>query len=386
MKNNTYFDLFRMSGAGRPAGARRPSSRPVVERLEDRQLLAVSALSAVEQYGVPSVFAIDNTGNVSYNFLAVSNGQVGWNGWTPINGGVNASAISTGTVLVSAVIRPNIFLLNTADNIDYNSENSSGNWNGWSPVGVNVGATAISTGRIPLANAPYVFMINTADNIYYNYQTRSGSWAGWSPVGIRVGATAISTGVIQVSRSPAIWEPYVFMINTANNVYYQVRSTNGSWRGWSPVGVGVGALAISAVTLNNKPYVSMLNSAGNIYVNFGLSNGAWAGWSPVGIGASAVGATPATAMAGTGSDYNIYDLAVNGQGQVNSTFGSYGNWSPWLGLGSLASGVSATSISVTSDPTSAPFAFAIGTDDNVYWIDQTRWATWSTWASLGTPS
>jgi len=391
MKNNTYLDLFRRSRAGRPAGAgRRRSARPLVERLEDRQLLAVSALSAVQQYGVPSVFAIDNTGNVSYNFLTVSNGTVVWNGWTPIIGGIGASAISTGTVLpsplVSAILRPNIFLLNTANNIYYNSEDSRGNWNEWSPVGVNVGATAIATGLIPLANAPYVFMVNGADNVYYSYQASGGSWAAWSPVGVGVGATAISTGVIQVSTSPAIWEPYVVMVNGANDVYYQARSTNGTWGGWSPVGVGVGAVSISAVTFNNKPYVTMLNGAGSTYVNFGLSNGGWAGWSPVGIGAGIVGATPATAMAAIASDHNIYDLAVNEQGQVNSTYGSYGNWSMWLPLGSLAAGVSATSISATSSSTAAPFAFAIGTDGNVYWIDQTKWATWSVWASLGTPS
>jgi hypothetical protein len=175
------------------------------------------------------------------------------------------------------------------------------------------------------------------------------------------------------------------MINGNDDVFYKIRSTNGTWGGWSPVGVGVGAASISAVTLSNRPYVSMLNTAGNAYVNFGLSNGLWAGWSPVGAGAGS-GATPATALASVASDYSLYDLAINGAGQVNSTYGNYGTWSKWFGVGTLPTGVSATSISVTSSPSTAPFAFVIGTDQNVYWIGQTRWASWSQWASLGAPT
>jgi len=387
MKKTASFDLFRKSPAAWPAGAsRRRSSRPSVERLEDRQLLAASAISAVEQYGVPSVFAIDNSGSISYNFLTISNtGQIVWNGWTPISGGVDALAISPGTVAVNAFLRPDIFAVTTSNTILYNYQNSSGNWNGWSPVGGNVGAAAISSGLIPIANAPYVVMINGNHDVFYNYQTPGGSWAGWSPVGVGVGAAQISTGVIQVSTAPTVYEPYVFMVNTNHDVYYKIRNTNGSWGGWSPVGVGVGAASISAVTLGNRPYVSMLNGAGGVFVNFGLSNGKWAGWSPVGTGFGS-GATPATAMASIASDFSLYDFTINGTGQVNSTFGNYGTWSTWFGVGSLPTGVSATSIAATSDPRSAPFAFAIGTDDNVYWIDQSGWATWSQWASLGAPS
>ena len=326
--------------SGRPpsGAARRRSYTPVCERLEDRQLLAAAAIAAIEQYSIPSVFAIDGSGNLSYNFLTINSlGQASWNGWSQISGGI-VTAISPGKVLVNGLLRPNIFLLNSADNIYYNYETVRGNWNGWSPVGVNVGATAISSGLIPLTNAPYVFLINTAGSVYYNYQTTGGAWAGWSAVGVNVGASAISTGVLQVSSSPAYFEPYVFMLNGANDVYYKIRNTNGTWSNWSPVGVGVGAAAISAVSLSNRPYVSMLNGAGGIYVNFGLGNGAWAGWSPVGIG-SGSGATPAIEMESIGSDFSMNDFAVNPAGQVYSTFGNYGTWSAWFPVGSLPPGV-----------------------------------------------
>jgi hypothetical protein len=201
---------------------------------------------------------------------------------------------------------------------------------------------------------------------------------------VGVGAAQISTGVIQVSLAPTIYEPYVFMINGNNDVFFNVRNPNGTWRGWSPVGVGVGAAAISAVTLNNRPYVSMLNGAGGVYVNFGLSSQKWAGWSPVGTG-SGNGALPAFAMASVGSSYSLYDFAVNGAGQVNSTFGNYGTWSTWFGLGALPPGVATTSIAVTSNPIFAPFAFVIGSDGNVYWNFQSAWAKWIGWTSLGAP-
>jgi hypothetical protein len=384
MRKIVQFHLFRKSSAGRSSRALRGrSSHPAVEALEGRQLMTAAAISAVQQYGIPSIFSIDQSGSVSYDFLTVSGTQVGWNGWVPVSGGVDATAISTGTVLVSPTLRPYVFLLNSADNIYYNVGMGGGSFTGWSPVGINVGATAISTGVIPIANNPYVFLINTAKNIYYSSQTANGSWAGWSPVGVNVGATAISTGVVQVSTSPAIFEPYVFMTNTARDVYFEVRNTNGSWSGWSPVGISVGALAISALTLHNKPYVVLQNDAGNIYVNFEPSKGTWAGWSPVGKG---TGATPALEMAATTSDSSIYNLAINGAGQVNSTFGNYGSWSSWFGLGVLPTGVLATTVSVTSGPVSAPFAFTIGADGNVYWNDQSSWAAWNQWASIGAPS
>ena len=97
---------------------------------------------------------------------------------------------------------------------------------------------------------------------------------------------------------------------------------------------------------------------------------------------------PASAVANSAvvSNYDIYDLMVTNTGQLYSSYGIYGHWSLWLPLGSLATGVSAESLSVTSDPGSAPFAFAVGTDGNVYWNDQPSWATWSTFASLGAPN
>ncbi len=364
----------------KPAGDYRKTSppqkrrhTPVLEPLECRQLLAASVVSAIEQYGIPSAVAIDNSGNVSYNFLTDKNGQPAWNGWTPISGGMGAAtAVSTGTVLVTPILRPYIFMLNSSNNIYYNYINASGNWNGWSPVGVGVGAKAISSGVIPITNNPYVVMINGNNDVFYNYQVSNGSWAGWSVVGADVGALSVSTGIVRVSTAPAIYEPYVFMINGLNDVFYKVRNTNGSWSGWSPVGIGVGAAAISAITLGNQPLVSMQNGAGGIFMNGENPNGSWLGWASVGAGASP---GPAVAMSAVVSDSGINEFALTGAGQVYSSYGINAHWNPWIGLGSLGTGVNAESLSVASDPATAPFAFAVGTDGNVYWNDQPKWAT-----------
>jgi hypothetical protein len=379
------FGIFRKAPAQRSKnGAARRVRRPLVERLEARELLAVSSISAIQQYGAPSVFAIDQGGTVFSNVLTVVNNIPVFAGWTPVSGANGALAISPGTVGVSGLLRQNMFLLNTGQNIYYSNQDSSGNWNTFSAVGVNVGATSIASGLIPILNAPYVVMINAVNDVWFNYRTPRGSWSGWSPVGLGVGAVQIATGVIRVSLAPTFFEPYVFMINGNHDVFFNVRKPNGTWSGWSPVGVGVGATSISAVTLANKPYVSMLNGAGGIFVNYRVSNHTWAGWSPVG-GGSGSSALPATSMAAVGSSYSIYGFAVNTAGQVNSTFGSYRNWSSWIGLGALAPGVGTTSLSVTSSPVAAPFAFAIGTDGNVYWNFQVAWASWSQWSSLGAP-
>jgi hypothetical protein len=373
----------RAAGGHAIAGCRLRKRSPIFDRLECRQLLAASVVSAVEQYGVPSVFAIDKSANVSYDFLTESGGQVVWNGWTSIPGGSGATAISTGTILVtsSSTLEPYVFMI-SSNNVYYNYINGSGAWNGWSPAGVGVGARAISSGVIPIANEPYVFMINGVNDVFYNYQLSNGQWAGWSVVGANVGALSVSTGIVLASVAPAIFEPYVFMINGLNDVYYKVRSTTGAWSGWSPVGIGVGAASISAVTLHNQPLVSMQNGAGGIFVNGLNTNGKWLGWSPVG-GAGNPG--PAVASAAVLANSGINEFALTGAGRVYSTNGIYAHWNAWLGLGPLPSGVAATSISVTSESGRAPFAFAVGTDGNVYWNGQPSFVTWGTWASLGAP-
>jgi hypothetical protein len=424
----------------------------VVERLEERQLLTAVAISAVEQYGAPSVFAIDSAGNVSYNFLTSIKGQPAWSGWTAVPGGVSALAISTDTILAGPVLRPDIFLLNSANDVFYNSQGSSGQWNGWSLVGANVGASAISSGVIPIADEPYVVAIDGAKNIEFNYLTPGGTWAGWSTVATNVGASAISTGIVHVSTSPAIYEPYVFALNSSGNVDYVQRNAEGSWSALAPVGAALSATAISSLTLANKPYVFALDGTGKISSNYltasdpssvaavtspsraitGLvstihsvhklvrhkaaakvlphhrslrvveaagkhrlsrapavraavtpSGSLWAGWSPVGVGS---GATPATAMSAIVAYATGTAFSLNTTGLVYSTFGTAGLWRSWSSLGSLASGVNATKLTVTSQAVGLPFAFVIGTDSNVYWIDQSAWATWTTWASLGTPS
>ncbi len=388
MGKDGLFGYLRKSLGRRPIRAdRRRQFKPAGEALEARQVLApATVISAVQQYGIPSVFAVGSTGNVSYNFLVQQNGNVTWNGWTQVPGGVGATTIATGTVLPrnSSIVRPYVFLINTAQNVYYNSMNSAGAFNGWTPVGMNVGAVSMTTGTIPIVDSPYIVMINGNDDVYYNSQTSNGGWSGWVPLGVGVGAVSVATGVIQTSRAPAIYEPYVVMMNTARNVYYKARSSNGTWSNWTPVGINVGAAAISATTISNMPNVSMLNTAGNVYINEQSTSGAWFGWLPAGAGTGS-GATPAFASQAIVSSFNNYEFAINDFGQVYSAFGIYGHWSTWFPLGNLPAGVASFTMTATSPPSSVPFAFTIGTDGNVYWADQTAWAQWSSFASLGAP-
>jgi hypothetical protein len=242
----------------------------------------------------------------------------------------------------------------------------------------------MASGSIPITSTPYVVMINGNRDIYYNSGLSNGGWAGWTPVGIGDGAVEVATGVIQVSQRPAIYEPYVVMMNTARDVWYKVRNINGTWGNWSPVGISVGAAGISATTILNQPNVSMLNTAGNVYINVLPQSGSWLGWSPVG-GGTGSGAIPAISSLAIISSFNNYEFALNPDGVLFSAFGQYGRWSTWFGVGSLPAGVEAAAFAATSPPSSVPFAFVIGTDGNVYWADQTAWASWSTFASLGAP-
>lgn len=208
---------------------RRRSSKPEIELLEDRRLLTLPAISAVQQYGIPSVLAIDSSGNVSYNFLEDVNGEPQWAGWSLIPGGVGATAISTGTVLVGALSEPYVFLLNSAGTVSYNFLNNSDQWNGWVQVGTDIGATAISSGVLPIVSQPFVFAIDSSQNIEFNYESSSGAFSQWSTIASGAAATAISSGFIQATASPVAFEPYVFAPNSSGNVEYTQRDIGGTW-------------------------------------------------------------------------------------------------------------------------------------------------------------
>jgi hypothetical protein len=364
----------------RPSNVR--ARRPTVERLEDRQLLASATLAAVNQFGAPSIFTLDAAGDVYYNFYVPPSGSTGgyWNGFTAIGTGVSGQALSAGTLLVSTTLRPDVFLLNTSGDIYFNYQTDSGQFAGWSPVAIGVGASAISTGTIPIYNEPYLFLLNGAGNVYYTQETSSGSWTPFSAVGVGVGGYAIASGTVRVSTFPNVYEPYLFLLNGAGNIYYTQKTTSGSWENWIPVGVGVGVDAISATSLNNRPTVFALNGANNVYYNFKTSSSnSFIGWVPIGIGMDATSLDTVVASSGN------YAFLVNGSGAVWSSFGNFGTWSTWFSLvpSDQSTPALAVTIAVTSYPTDSPIAFMVGSDGDIYWNFQPSFAAWEGWQLIG---
>jgi hypothetical protein len=465
MRRHRDFDVIRTPLGRRTSSRRRVrSTRPVVEFLEGRELLSVTAISAIQQYGAPSLVAIDGSGNVFYNYVVFTGTTPGWSGWSAVPGGVDAVAVSTGTGLVGPISRPYIFLLNTAGDVFFNFQYNTAEWAGWNEVGASVGATAISSAVLPIANQPYVVAIDSLKDIDISSLNSTG-WSGWSTVAAGADAVAISTGYLQVSTSPTIFEPYIFELNSSGNVEYTQRSTDGTWSTLSPVGNDLSATAISSQSLQNSPVVFAVTPSGSIYSNTGsvadpvVSSGSspaktavkvdsqartarkpghspaagvsahkpaaqlvhhskkdvrarsrikkatstsnvtsttvsWEGWSLVGIGSANTPAVATTSIVAVSTNY-VFSLNVSGQ--AYSSYGTAGLWSNWSSLGSLATGVTATSIAAAGPPAGSsftftmgagglPFAFAIGTDGNVYWLGQTAWVTWGTWASLGSPT
>ena len=102
------------------------------------------------------------------------------------------------------------------------------------------------------------------------------------------------------------------MMNTAQNVYYTQRNPNGSWTNWSPVGINVGAVSISATTIGNKPNVSLLNTAGNVYIN--TQSSLDRGWVGLPWGPGRDQATPAIVSSAIVADFNNYEFAFNDTG------------------------------------------------------------------------
>lgn len=359
--------------------ANRRRARPTrleVEPLETRAMLSVAMLAAVEPYGLPEQFLLSPGGSVYYN--SISNKPVfppAWNGWVALGIGLGGREITAGTSLDTVTVRPYVDLLNSAGDVYFNAQTSSGTFGGFTPVAVGARLTQISSGTLPLYNAPFVFAINDIGDVLYTQRSLSGAWSGLSPVGLGVGAISIVAGAFKINASPLSYEPYVFMLNGANNIYFTERNTNGSWNPWSPVGVGVGADSISSIAVGNVPMITLVNGAGDVYSNQESTPGKWVGWSPVSAGG--VGAIVET---GTVANFTPWALMVNGAGGLYSSYGGAGAWSNWQSLGSASP---PAAYAFTANPASAPFAFIIGINGDAYWNFQTSFATWYGWVNLG---
>ncbi len=332
-------------------------------------------LAAVNQYGVPSQFLLSPGGSVYYNTISnkLTNPPT-WNGWVSLGIGLGGREIAAGTSLVGVTVRPYVELLDDLGNVYFNGQNSSGAFTGFSPVSVGAGLTSISSGTLPIYNAPFVFATNTRGDVFYTQQASNGAWAGLSPVGLGVGAAELAAGVIKLNASPLSYEPYLFMLNGAHNVYFTERNTNNGWTPWSPVGLGVGASSISTISVGNTPMVTLVNGMNDVYSNQETAPGSWAGWSPV--SQLNVGAIVET---GTVANYTPWTLMVNGLGNLYSSYGGAGAWSNWQSLGTAPP---PAAYAFTANPGNAPFAFIIGTDGNDYWNYQTTFSTWHGWIKI----
>lgn len=355
------------------SGRRRDrAARFVVETLESREMLTGGMLAAVNQYGLPSQFLLSPGGSVYYNSINTSTGK--WNGWVALGISLGGERISAGTFLDSATTQPYVDLLNSSGDVYFNSLQSSGTFSGFSPVSVGAGLTQISTETLPIYNAPFVFATNTRGDVFYTQRSSTGAWTGLSPVGIGVGARSLAAGAVQLNASPLSFEPYLFMLNGAGNVYFTERSVSGSWTPWSAVGVGVGGRSISSIVLDNTPMVTMVNGANNVYTNQATGPGTWFGWSPV--SETGVGAQVAT---GTVANFTPWTLMVNGAGALATSYGGAGAWTTWQNLGAAPP---AAAYAITANPGNAPFAFIVGIDGYDYWNYQNQFATWNGWIKI----
>ncbi len=127
-------------------------------------------------------------------------------------------------------------------------------------------------------------MINGNHDVYLQFAGQQRRLAGWTPVGVGVGAVSVATGVIQTSQAPTFTSRMSFMMNTARDVYYKVRNANGSWSNWSPVGIKVGAESISATTIAKRAERFDAQHGRQRVHQQAVFLGGWLGWSPVGAG------------------------------------------------------------------------------------------------------
>jgi len=178
-------------------------------------------------------------------------------------------------------------------------------------------------------------------------------------------------------------------IGNDGNIWHRIRNTNGTWTNFATIpGLnGAAAFQASKVAIAAMPdgssQVVAYGSDKNMYLDIRSSTGTWSGWTEL---AGANGATtfegPDLAIAGL-PDGSSQILAIGNNGyvyhEVRSAAGVLAGFQAISGV--TTTDMTASSIGITGMPDGSSQVVAVGSDGNLWHIIRNASGSWTSWGA-----
>ncbi|HEY4454177.1 MAG TPA: glycoside hydrolase domain-containing protein [Pseudonocardiaceae bacterium] len=257
--------------------------------------------------------------------------------------------------------------------IYHNIRFGNGGWQGWAAL-AGYGAPAFhSPGSVAIAGAKggssQLVAIGDDYGLYHNIRHTDATWQGWTPLNL----TASQCAIAAMPDGSA----QVLAVDGNVNVTHNIRHTpSGTWQGFVEVAGGsstghfqVGSLGGASNTgiaitgmADGSAQLLALGTDGNIYHNIRYSNGTWQGFKAIaGADGAATFSGPAFAIAGMG-DGSAQLLAIGKDANIyhNIRYAN-GTWQGFRALGFAAQWVAGGAL-----PDGSMQVLAVGNNSNIY--------------------
>ena len=270
--------------------------------------------------------------------------------------------------------------------------NASGSWTAFNALGGANGASTFAGDQESITAMPdgssQVVGIGLDGNIYHEIRNANGTWTGFEPISGANGATYFHGSDVAIAGM-SDGSSQLVAIGNDGNIWHRIRNANGTWTNFQTIPGLNGAAAFQATKVaiaampNGSSQVVAYGSDKNMYLDIRSSTGTWSGWTEL-AGANGVSTFegPDLAIAGM-PDGSSQILAIGTNGyvyhEVRSAAGVFAGFQAISGV--TTTDMTATSIGITGMPDGSSQVVAVGSDGNLWHIIRNANGSWTSWGA-----
>jgi len=320
-------------------------------------------------------FSTDLQGQV-WTSMQESRGGSTWSAWSNL-GGAGATQLVTATSggLVS------LFAL-AGGTAQLLGQTASG-WGSWTSLGEQA-LSRLAVG-VNIDGRLELFGLGAGDGaVWHTYQTTAGgsTWSGWSSLGLGVGGLQLTA--LTVVLSPINGRLYLFAVDTTGAVQVtRQRSDKQGWQAWTSLGGSQLVSLASTANQDGRLEVFALDRTGAAWHDFMRDSDIdkWSGWESLG----GTGLGQLTASINDDGRLEIFALLAGTLVHAYQAAANVGPWSAWKSL-SAPTGTSLTQQATTATAANGALtALTLAVGRALARIAQAPTSTgWSPWTAMGT--
>lgn len=259
-----------------------------------------------------------------YHEVRDANGTL--SGFQPVGGYQGATRFAARSVAVAGMPGGSAQLVAVGNdgNAYHNIRYANGTWQGWGPL--NFAASQVAIAAMPDRSAQVLAMAPDG-TLYHNIRfTPSGSWQGFRALLGYAGGSTFQARAAAITGLPD-GSAQLVAVGFDGNAYHNIRHANGTWQGWSPLGVAASSVAAAGMPTGGSAQFVIVGSGGTVFHNIRKADGTWQGWRSLGFTATRV----AIAAIGDGSAQVLAE-APDGTVYHNIRYSPSGAWQGFRAL------------------------------------------------------